>query len=65
MPQHYDIADKLIEAFKSCIEKIHLNPELYESESKAVYGMMADIPDEAVTEEFLAFFMDEIYRYRE
>jgi hypothetical protein len=50
MPQHYDVVDILIENFKTCIDKIHANPELYESESKAVYGMMADIPDESVTE---------------
>jgi hypothetical protein len=38
---------------------------LYENDSKAVYGMIASIPDERVTEDFITRYMDHIYKYEE
>ena len=45
------------------VEDILRNPDKYENESKAVYGMLAKIPDEAVVEDFMVHYMDQIYKY--
>ena len=39
------------------------DPSKYVNESKAVYGMLAKIPDEAVVEDFMHHYMDQIYKY--
>jgi len=40
------------------------NPTQFESGSKAMYGMVAKIPDENLTEDFVIHYMDQVYRYR-
>ena len=64
MPQHYPVMDALIKAIRESVEEIKKNPGQYETGSKAMYGMVATIPDENLTEEFVVHYMDQIYRYR-
>lgn len=45
MPQHCILIDDIIETMKSSIKEIKESPTLYENDSKAVYGMLAKIPD--------------------
>lgn len=40
------------------------NPKQCEKGSKAMYGMVAKVPDENLTEEFVVYYMDQVYRYR-
>ena len=49
MPSHIGKLEAIIEAIKTSLSEIKSNPNLYELGSKAVYGMMAKIPDEAIT----------------
>jgi hypothetical protein len=48
MPNHIGKMDKIIEAIEECISEIKANPSMYDLGSKAVYGMIASIPDEAI-----------------
>ena len=64
MPQHYPVIDKLIKAIRESVEELKKNPTQFESGSKAMYGMVAKIPDENLTEDFVIHYMDQVYRYR-
>ena len=64
MPQHYPVIDSLIKAIKESVEELKQNPTQFESGSKAMYGMVAKIPDENLTEDFVIHYMDQVYRYR-
>jgi hypothetical protein len=44
--------------------EVKTNPTLFELGSKAVYGMMAKIPDEAITEDFVVHYMDKLYKLK-
>jgi len=48
----------------SALTEIAESPALYENDSKAVYGMLAKIPDEAVVEDFMVHYMDNMYKYK-
>jgi sphinganine-1-phosphate aldolase len=48
MLSHCNRIDEIIEALKNSIEEMNNFDQLYENGSKAVYGMMASIPDEAI-----------------
>lgn len=48
MPQHCLLIDDIIKTIKEGLAEITSDPSLYENDSKAVYGMLAKIPDEAV-----------------
>ena len=63
MPQHHKKIDDIIECLNRSTEDIMRNPDKYENDSKAVYGMLAKIPDEAVVEDFMVHYMDQIYKY--
>ena len=45
MPNHIGKTDNIIAAMKESIAELKGNPGLYDLGSKAVYGMMAKIPD--------------------
>ena len=45
MPQHYTVMDKLITAIRETLEELKVNPKQFETGSKAMYGMVAKIPD--------------------
>ena len=45
VPQHYPILDKLIQAIRESCEDLKKNPTQFEKGSKAMYGMVAKIPD--------------------
>ena len=45
MPQHYPVMDALIKAIQESISELKQNPTQFESGSKAMYGMVAKIPD--------------------
>ena len=64
MPQHYPVIDKLIESIKQSLIELKENPTQFENGSKAMYGMVAKIPDENLTEDFVVHYMDQVYRYR-
>lgn len=64
MPQHYPVIDKLINALGETVEELKKNPRQCEKGSKAMYGMVAKVPDENLTEEFVVYYMDQVYRYR-
>ncbi len=64
MPQHYPIIDNLIKAIRESVEDLKQNPTQFESGSKAMYGMVAKIPDENLTEDFVIHYMDQVYRFR-
>jgi len=49
MPNHIGKVDNIIKAIKECIAEVKKNPSQYDLGSKAMYGMMAKIPDEAIT----------------
>ena len=38
------------------------DPSKYEKGTKAMYGMMASIPDEAIVEDFVVHLMDKMYK---
>lgn len=63
MPQHAPQCDAIIKAINEAVEIILKHPDRYEGDSKAVYGMLAKIPDEAVVEDFMVHYMDQIYKY--
>ena len=63
MPQHRAKIDSIIECLNKSTEDILRNPDKYANDSKAVYGMLAKIPDEAVVEDFMVHYMDQIYKY--
>ncbi len=48
MPQHRQKVDDIVECLNKSVQDILNNPGKYENDSKAVYGMLAKIPDEAV-----------------
>lgn len=64
MPSHIGRMDGIIEQISACLTEVKSNPSLYELGSKAVYGMMAKIPDEAITEDFVVHYMDKIYKLK-
>lgn len=64
MPQHYPIIDNLVKAIRESVEDLKQNPTQFESGSKAMYGMVAKIPDENLTEDFVIHYMDQVYRFR-
>jgi sphinganine-1-phosphate aldolase len=64
MPQHYPVMDALIKAIRESVEEMKQNPNQYETGSKAMYGMVAKIPDENLTEDFVIHYMDQVYKYR-
>ena len=45
MPQHVGIVDQLIRSIEEAIENVKKNPDKYEGGTKAMYGMLAGIPD--------------------
>ena len=45
MPQHYPVIDNLLKAIRESVEELKKNPTQFESGSKAMYGMVAKIPD--------------------
>lgn len=49
---------------KSSLAEILGNPNLYENDSKAVYGMLAKIPDETIVEDFMVHYMDNMYKFK-
>jgi sphinganine-1-phosphate aldolase len=63
MPQHEGIADELVKTINEAVADVKANPNKYETGTKALYGMMAKIPDEVLVEEFMHFFMDEVYKF--
>jgi hypothetical protein len=64
MPNHVGKMEGIIQQIKDCLSEVKANPALYELGSKAVYGMMAKIPDEAITEDFVVHYMDKIYKLK-
>lgn len=63
MPQHHAKADDIIKCLNESVDEVKSDPAKYENDSKAVYGMLAKIPDEAVVEDFMVHYMDQIYKY--
>ena len=45
MPNHIGKTDSIIAAMKESVVELKENPNMYDLGSKAVYGMMAKIPD--------------------
>lgn len=64
MPNHIGKTDGIIEQMKASIAELKGNPNLYDLGSKAVYGMMAKIPDEAIVEDFIVHYMDKVYKIK-
>lgn len=64
MPQHCPLIDQIISVMKSSLVEILGNPNLYENDSKAVYGMLAKIPDETIVEDFMVHYMDNMYKFK-
>ena len=64
MPQHYPVMDALVKAIRESVEEMKQNPRQFETGSKAMYGMVAKIPDENLTEDFVVHYMDQVYKYR-
>lgn len=63
MPQHVEIVDKILSTLGEAIEQVKTNPDKYEGGTKAMYGMLAKIPDELIVEDFMHYFMDEVYKF--
>ena len=64
MPNHIGKMEDIIKAIKESIAEIKGNPSLYDLGSKAVYGMIASIPDEAIVEDFIVHYMDKVYKIK-
>ena len=64
MPAHIGKVEAIIAAMKESIAELKGNPSLYDLGSKAVYGMMAKIPDEAIVEDFIVHYMDKVYKIK-
>lgn len=64
MANHLGKIDSICEKINECIIEVKTNKSLYELGSKAVYGMMTKIPDEAVTEDFVVHYIDKIYKLK-
>ncbi|KAL4457090.1 hypothetical protein ABPG74_014728 [Tetrahymena malaccensis] len=63
MPQHVQIKEQFIIDLKKAINIVKENPKKYAKEgTAAMYGMMGMVPDEEVLEEFMAHFMDSVYK---
>lgn len=65
MPQHCSLIDDIIRVMEEGVEEIMDDPTLFDKDSKAVYGMLAQIPDEVVVEDFMVRYMDNIYKYKQ
>jgi hypothetical protein len=50
MPQHGPIVDELIKSLNEAVAVVKAYPDKYSSGTKAMYGMMAKIPDEVIVE---------------
>ncbi|XP_004364537.2 sphingosine-1-phosphate lyase 1 [Capsaspora owczarzaki ATCC 30864] len=61
MPQHAKIADKFISELAQAVNKVRANQQLAKAGSAAMYGMIAQIPDEKLIESFLVKFMARLY----
>jgi hypothetical protein len=64
MPSHIGKVEGIIAAINESIEEIGKSPVLYDLGSKAVYGMIAKIPDEAIVEDFIVHYMDKVYKMK-
>lgn len=64
MPNHIGKTDSIIQSMKESIADLKRNPTKYDLGSKAVYGMMAKIPDEAIVEDFIVHYMDKVYKIK-
>jgi hypothetical protein len=64
MPNDIGKMEGITKMIDECLLEVQSDPGKYELGSKAVYGMMAKIPDEAITEEFVVHYMDKIYKIK-
>ena len=64
MPNHIGKTDGIISSIKESIAELKGNPSLNDSGSKAVYGMLSKIPDEAIVEDFIVHYMDKVYKMK-
>jgi len=63
MPQHSKVCHKFVADLKAAVAEVTTNPEKHVKQgSAAMYGMVAQISDATVVEEFLYAFLDHIYR---
>ena len=62
MPNHIGKMDNIIVMVKECLQEVKKDPSKYEKGTKAMYGMMASIPDEAIVEDFVVHLMDKMYK---
>lgn len=62
MPAHIGKTQEFIQKITTSLSQIAGNNSLYELGSKAMYGMMASIPDEAIVEDFVVHYMDKVYK---
>ena len=63
MPQHAKTRELFISDLLKSVEIVKKNPEKYKGESAAMYGMVANIPDHSVVEDFMIQFMDKIFSF--
>ena len=61
MPAHIGKVKDIIAAMKTSIAQIKGDLSLFDNGSKAVYGMMAKIPDEAIVEDFIVHYLSLIH----
>ena len=61
MPHHAHVVDKLVADLTSAVETVKANPELNNTGTTGVYGMVATIPDKTIVKDFLLKFFSSIY----
>lgn len=61
MPHHEHVVDKLIIDLKKAVQTIKENPNLNNSGTTGMYGMVASIPDKSIVNSFVSKFFSSLY----
>lgn len=61
MPPHSQVVDEFLEGLEASVQHVRENPELQKEGSAALYGQAAQIPSDAIVDEFLLAYMGQVY----
>ncbi|CAH1773626.1 unnamed protein product [Owenia fusiformis] len=62
MPHHVNVVDELLEAMRESAKAVKSNKALSKKGSAAMYGMVGNIPDNGIVNDFLVEFFSEMYK---
>ena len=61
LPQHAKVVTELVKHLQLSVAEVLRRPELCSQGSTGVYGMVANIPDKAIIDDFIVQFFSELY----